>query len=46
MSGVVVALEPAAPAPEPGPEPVAEPDPAEISTPPVQPKRGWWRKRG
>jgi ribonuclease E len=28
------------------PEPVTEkaPDPAEISTPPAQPKRGWWRR--
>ncbi|HEY0435695.1 MAG TPA: ribonuclease E/G, partial [Phenylobacterium sp.] len=42
-------------APEPEPEPVAaaappppasprEPDPAEISTPPAQPRRGWWRR--
>jgi ribonuclease E len=41
-------------APAPTPEPVAaapapvlapaEPDPAEIVTPPVQPKRGWWRR--
>jgi ribonuclease E len=31
----------AAPAPEPV---MAEPDPAEISAPPVQPKRGWWRR--
>ena len=23
-----------------------EPDPAEISTPPEKPKRGWWRGRG
>jgi ribonuclease E len=28
----------------PAPEPVV--DPAEIVTPPVQPKRGWWRRRG
>jgi ribonuclease E len=42
---VVVALEPpSAAAPE--PETPAEPDPAEISAPPVQPKRGWWRRRG
>ena len=45
------------PAPAPAPEPVLElvgaeaapppraPDPAEISTPPAQPKRGWWRRR-
>jgi ribonuclease E len=33
----VVAVEPSAP---------PEPDPAEIVTPPVQPKRGWWRRRG
>ena len=32
--------EPAAPA-----EP-AEPDPAEISTPPAQPRKGWWRRMG
>ncbi len=32
-------------APEPTPDPVAtEPDPAEILAPPVQPKRGWWRR--
>ncbi len=33
--------------PEPEPERVLEPalpDPAEISTPPVAPKRGWWRR--
>jgi ribonuclease E len=43
----------AIPAPAPAPEPVAaavepapapEPDPAEISAPPIQPKRGWWRR--
>ena len=37
----------AAAAPEPAPvEPAApaEPDPAEITAPPVQPKRGWWRR--
>jgi ribonuclease E len=32
---------PEAPAPLLAP---AEPDPAEISTPPVQPKKGWWRR--
>ena len=26
------------------PPPAPVPDPAEISAPPVQPKRGWWRK--
>jgi ribonuclease E len=26
--------------------PPAEPDPAEISAPPVQPRRGWWRRGG
>ncbi|HVY34133.1 MAG TPA: Rne/Rng family ribonuclease [Caulobacteraceae bacterium] len=31
----------AAPEPEPA---LAEPDPAEISSPPSQPKRGWWRR--
>ncbi|HEY2752019.1 Rne/Rng family ribonuclease [Phenylobacterium sp.] len=34
--------------PEPEPEPVAlaprAPDPAEISTPPAAPRRGWWRR--
>ncbi len=35
-----------APAPAPKPEPVVstEPDPAEISAAPEQPKRGWWRR--
>ena len=33
------------PEPEPAPAP-AQPDPAEISTPPEQPKRGWWRRKG
>ena len=43
--------EPGAIAAAPTPEPVAaevaapaEPDPAEITTPPTQPKRGWWRR--
>ena len=30
--------------PQPTPPPAPVPDPAEISAPPVQPKRGWWRK--
>jgi len=34
---------PAKASPEPPTAP-AEPDPAEISSPPAQPKRGWWRK--
>jgi ribonuclease E len=30
---------------EPKPAPVSrEPDPAEISTPPTAPRRGWWRR--
>jgi ribonuclease E len=33
----------AAPEPEPPPAP-REPDPNEISAPPAQPKRGWWRR--
>jgi len=34
-----------APKPEPAPEPApSEPDPNEISTPPAQPRRGWWRR--
>lgn len=39
-----------APAPEPevvadaAPEAPAEPDPAEITTPPEKPRRGWWRR--
>jgi ribonuclease E len=38
-SGAVIAY------PEPVVEPSApEPDPAEISTPPATPRRGWWRK--
>jgi ribonuclease E len=46
-----VAPEPA-PTPEPEPAPKAEPEPvlvadaAEISSPPTQPKRGWWRRSG
>jgi len=32
--------------PEPAPSPPAEPDPSEISAPPAQPKRGWWRRGG
>jgi ribonuclease E len=32
------------PAPEPEPVMVAVPDPAEISAPPVTPRRGWWRR--
>jgi ribonuclease E len=51
-----VVMEAAAPAPAPEPEPEpesepaaaevapAEPDPNEISAPPPQPKRGWWRR--
>ena len=35
--------EPVAAAPEPAPAP-SEPDPNEISAPPSQPKRGWWRR--
>ncbi len=38
-----VAPEPTAPA-EPAPVVAAEPDPAEISAPPVKPKSGWWRR--
>jgi ribonuclease E len=41
-AAVVVQIEPKAE--EPAPEPAV--DPAEIVTPPVQPKRGWWRRRG
>ena len=38
-------IEVAAEAPQPpAPPPAPIPDPAEISTPPAQPKRGWWRK--
>ncbi len=37
-----------APEPEPAPEPqapvVRAPDPAEITTPPAAPRRGWWRR--
>ena len=37
-----------APQPEPKPEPIAvaprAPDPAEISTPPAAPRKGWWRR--
>jgi ribonuclease E len=32
--------------PEPAPMAEREPDPAEISAPPVQPRRGWWRRGG
>jgi len=39
----VVAAAPVVVEPAPAPQP-AEPDPAEISSPPVQPKRGWWRR--
>ncbi len=35
--------EPVSVAPEPALAP-AEPDPNEISAPPAQPKRGWWRR--
>jgi ribonuclease E len=45
VGAVVVALEPP-PAVMAEPQPEPEPDPAEISAPPVQPKRGWWRRRG
>ncbi|MES2344056.1 MAG: ribonuclease E/G [Pseudomonadota bacterium] len=42
------AAEVVAPEPAPAPEPVAakvkEPDPAEISTPPAAPRKGWWRR--
>ncbi len=38
-------LEPVA-AVEPEPAAQAEPDPAEISTPPAQPRKGWWRRMG
>jgi ribonuclease E len=47
QSATVVALETAVPVtPEPAPEPAAErtPDPHEITAPPAQPKRGWWRR--
>ena len=45
---------PPPPAAEPAPPPVVQPEPvavqvpdaAEISSPPVQPKRGWWRRNG
>jgi len=36
----------AAPAPEPVVVQLREPDPAEISTPPAAPKKGWWRRGG
>ncbi|WP_309606248.1 ribonuclease E/G [Phenylobacterium sp.] len=46
-----VAVVPAEPAPAPAPVPVPipvvaarEPDPAEISTPPAAPRKGWWRR--
>jgi len=45
---VVVSLEApeAEPAVEPEPAPApAEPDPHQISAPPEQPKRGWWRRK-
>ncbi len=36
-----------APEPQPAPQPaLVEPDAAEISSPPVKPKRGWWRRGG
>ena len=40
------AIAPPEPAPEPEPAVVAprKPDPAEISTPPAAPRRGWWRR--
>ncbi|MDO8294876.1 MAG: ribonuclease E/G [Caulobacter sp.] len=42
------AAEVVAPEPTPAPEPVAvkakAPDPAEISTPPAAPRKGWWRR--
>jgi ribonuclease E len=38
----VISLAPE-PAPRPAPAP-REPDPAEISTPPAQPRKGWWRR--
>ncbi|HEY3813080.1 MAG TPA: ribonuclease E/G [Caulobacteraceae bacterium] len=56
-AAVEILVEPE-PEPEPVLEPVAqsepeladsepaEPDPAEISTPPAQPKKGWWRRMG
>lgn len=34
----------AEPAPQPEPPAPREPDPAEISTPPSQPRKGWWRR--
>ncbi|HEY4029820.1 MAG TPA: Rne/Rng family ribonuclease [Caulobacteraceae bacterium] len=39
-----VAAEPRAPEPVAAEPVAAEPDPNEISTPPAQPKRGWWRR--
>jgi ribonuclease E len=39
-----VAAAPAPVMPEPANAEPAAPDPAEISSPPVQPKRGWWRR--
>ena len=38
----IAVLEPVARAPEPSPEP----DPAEVTTPPAAPRRGWWRRGG
>ena len=35
-----------APAPAPEPEVPSEPDPTEVTSPPVAPKRGWWRRGG
>ncbi|MDB5493261.1 MAG: ribonuclease, partial [Phenylobacterium sp.] len=38
-------LETAAPAPQPKAAPAPRaPDPAEISTPPTAPRKGWWRR--
>jgi ribonuclease E len=35
-----------APVAEPEPQAAPEPDPAEITTPPATPRRGWWRRGG
>jgi ribonuclease E len=38
-------VEAVVPEPEPAPAP-AEPDPNEVTAPPAQPRRGWWRRGG
>jgi ribonuclease E len=43
---VVVAFEPAPETTSAAVPAAREPDPHEISAPPPQPKRGWWRRRG